>query len=102
MNLLDRVMQHSGKPALRRAFGHDAVYTPVATGAGINTWLMPGTDLEYAGQFSQRAETRYIAQLPLSDIPEPQPGDGVVYSGHTRQVAQLIDNDGLFYKVALR
>lgn len=102
MNLFDAAMASSGKPALRRAFGFDALYTPRATGIGVNTWLIPGTDLDYAGQFSQRAETRLSAEIPISDIPEPQPGDGVVYDGKSYQVAQLLGNDGLFYRVALR
>lgn len=95
-------MTATGKPALRAAFGHDATFTPKATGAAVATWVMPATDLGFAGQFGERAETLSRVELPVSDVPEPQPGDAVAYGGKTYRIDQLLDRDEWFYTVAVR
>ena len=102
MNLFDRAMESVGKPALRAAFGHDAAFTPKATGTPVDTWAMPATDLGLAGQFGERAETLRRVELPASDVPEPQPGDTVTFGGRTYRIDQLVDRDEYFYTVAIR
>lgn len=101
MNLFDAAMTATGLPALRGAFGHDATYTPAATGTPLATWVMAATDLGLAGQFGERAETRRLVEIPVSDVPEPQPGDAVTHGGKAYRVDQLIDRDEWFYTVAL-
>ena len=102
MNLFDTAMTAIGKPAMRAAFGSDATFTPQATGAAIATWVMPATDQAFAGQFGERPEARRLVDLPVSDVPEPQPGDILSYGGSQYRIDQLLDHDEWFYSVALR
>lgn len=102
MSQLDAIMAADGLPALRAVFGDDATYTPQATGMPITTWGVLAPNLGYVGQYAERAESRLVAQLPVTAIPEPQPGDRLIIRGGTYTVAQLLDQSLYLYKVALR
>ena len=94
-------MASAGMPAFRRVLGDDATYTPVA-GEPVATWCIFRHDSELVGQYGERLESRLTAQLPVADVPEPQPGDTVTFGGQTYRIDQLVDRDEYFYTVAVR
>ena len=101
MSQLDAIMAADGLPAILGVFGDPAVYTPQATGTAITTQAIPAHDMGFAGQYAERAEPRLALRFPRADIPEPQPGDSVLYKGTLYRVHQMIDRDGYLYSVAV-
>lgn len=102
MSRFDVILATDGLPILRQMFGEDAVYTRRA-GVQINTWVIHKTDLGFAGQRNIQAETALSVEIPVADLlTDPQPGDSVLFLNRTYRVDQLLDNDGLFYRIAIR
>lgn len=101
MSQLDDIMATVGMPAFRRVLGDDATYTPVA-GDPVMTWVRFRHDSELVGQYGPRPESRLTAQLPVADVPEPQPGDSLTAKGKTYRVDQVISRNDLFVEVAIR
>lgn len=102
MSQFDQMIATRGIPIMRRLFGDEAIYTR-KNGAVISTWVMLATDLGFAGQRDIRPETVRSVELPVADLlTDPQPGDQVTFKAQTYRVDQLLDNDGEFYRVAIR
>lgn len=102
MSQFDAILAQQGIPIMRRLFGDEAVYTR-KDGVEISTWVMLKTDIGFAGQRDIRPETVQSVEIPIADLViDPQPGDHVTFKGQTYRVDQLLDNDGDFYRVAIR
>ncbi len=101
MSLFDTIMATVGMPAIRRVLGDDATYTPVA-GDPVATWCIFRHDSDLVGQYGERLESRLTAQLPVADVPEPQPGDSLIAKGKTYRIDQVIGRDAQFVEVAIR
>lgn len=101
MSQFDDLMAGAGLPAFRRVLGDDATYTPVA-GDPVATWCIFRHDSDLVGQYGERLESRLTAQLPVADVPEPQPGDSLTAKGKTYRVDQVISRNDLFVEVAIR
>jgi len=106
MSRLDTIMQTIGMPALRRNLGDAAVYTPAfappAEPQPVTTWAILNRSSAPVGEFGERMENRLTAQLPKTDVPDPQPGDSLTVGGKTYRIDQTVNDDGLFVKVAIR
>lgn len=101
MSRFDQIMQTVGMPAFRRTLGDAATYTP-AGGAPVATWAMLDRGSDMAGQYGERLENRLTAQLPKTDVPEPQPGDALTVGATAYSIGQTVSDDGLFVTVAIR
>lgn len=102
MSQFDNILVSQGVPIMRQVFGEEALYTR-KDGSEVATWVMPSTDLGFAGQRNIRAETQLSVEIPVADLViDPQPGEHVTFKSKTYVVDQLLDNDGLFFKVAIR
>ncbi len=101
MSQFDDLMATTGMPSFRRVLGDDATYTPVA-GDPVATWCIFRHDSDLVGQYGERLESRLTAQLPVADVPEPQPGDSLTVGGKTYRIDQVARRDGLFVEVAIR
>lgn len=102
MSQFDQIMATRGIPVMRRVLGDEAVYTR-KNGSTINTWVMLTTTLGFAGQRDIRPEIVQSVEIPITDlVSDPQPGDQITVKNVTYRVDQLLDNDGDFYKVAIR
>ena len=101
MSQLDDIMTSVGLPALQKYMGDPATYTP-AGGSPVSTWAMLGYEPAPFGQYVGITEIHRSAELPAADVPDPQPGDVLVVKGLTYRIDQLISNDGLLVKVAIR
>lgn len=101
MSQFDDLMASAGMPAFRRVLGDDATYTP-AGGEPVATWCIFRHNSELVGQYGERLESRLTAQLPVADVPEPQPGDNLTVGGKTYRIDQAARRDGLFVEVAIR
>ena len=102
MSQFNTLFAAQGTPVLRQMFGEAATYTRL-NGSQISTWVMTDTALGFSGQRNIRAETQLTAELPVTDLlTDPQPGEFITHNGKTYRVDQLLDNDGDFYRVAIR
>ena len=91
MSQLDDIMTNVGMPAFRRVLGDDATYTSV-----------PVSGAELAGQYGPMLEVREARDLPVKDVPDPQPGDSLTVNGVTYRIDQALDRSDLFVRVAIR
>jgi hypothetical protein len=106
MSLLSTIMADTGLPALRRAFGADAVYTPPyvapAEPAPVSTWAIVRTRSDLMGQYGPLLEPRVTAQLPKSDVPRPKIGAALVVGAATYRIDQQLEETDFFVTVAVR
>ena len=100
MSQLDDIMTNVGMPAFRRVLGDDATYT--SSSGTIATWAVPVSGAELAGQYGPMLEVREARDLPVKDVPDPQPGDSLTVNGVTYRIDQALDRSDLFVRVAIR
>lgn len=102
MSRLDNIMQTVGMPAFERVMGDPAVYQ-TAGGAPVNTWAILGKSTEYVGEFSDRKQFVEVAELPLSDVPQPLSGAVLTVPGKGEyRIGALLDADDLFCTVSIK
>ena len=104
MSLFSILMTQTGLPALRRAFGEEAVYTPPASSLDepVITWAILRMSSNDVGQYGERLEPRPTAPLPKSDIERPKIGGLLVMGDKTYRIDQQLDESDYFTTVALR
>lgn len=101
MSLLDTIMTNTGMPAFRRVLGDEATYTP-AVGDPVATWSTFSRGSSMEGESSERHEPRFTAKLPISDVPEPKPGDHLTIKSVVYRIDQVIGSNNLFIEVSIR
>lgn len=101
MSTFDTIMSRSGLPAFQRMLGDPVRYTPVG-GGEFPTWGIFARGSVVVGEYGERQELRDSVELPVSDVPAPQPGDRLQISGKTYCVDRVSSNNGLFVTVVLR
>ncbi|MDG4562564.1 MAG: hypothetical protein P9E88_14850 [Candidatus Competibacter sp.] len=95
----DAIMAQTGLPALRRAFGEPVVYSG---SVDVTTWAMVSRNPATVGQFGELIEARITAEIPLADVPDPQPGDTLELGDVEYRVDQVSGDDGYMVTVVLR
>lgn len=93
---VDAIMVQIGLPALRRAFGEPVVYSG---SVDVTTWAMFARSPAPVGEL---IEARIAAALPLTDVPDPQPGDTLMRGDVEYRVDQVSGDDGYTVTVVLR
>ena len=101
MSQFDDIMSGVGMPTLRRMFGDACTYTQVG-GSPIETWCIVREAADLIGEYGERLERRTVAQLPVSAVSTPRPGDTLVTKGRTYRIDQVVGSDDLFVEVAIR
>ena len=95
----DAIMAQTGLPALRRAFGEPIGYSGSVE---VATWAMFSRNPATVGQFGELIEARITAEIPLADVPDPQPGDTLMRGDVEYRVDQISGDDGYLVTVVLR
>lgn len=84
---------------MRRLFGWDVVYSG---SVDADTWAIFTRATATIGQYGEVVEPRITAQLPLADVPDPQPGDTLETGDLEYIVDQVVGNDGYLVEVVVR
>lgn len=101
MSYVDTVIVAALPVPLRANFGDDAIYTPPAPDAPVNTWIILSTSGAMVGEYGETFEPRQTATLPKSDIASPKIGATLTVDTVIYRIDQIVDHDVLFHTVAL-
>ncbi len=106
MSQFATLMRTVGMPAIERALGDAATYTPPYTPpaepAPVETWAIVRTRSDLVGQYGERLEPRITAKLPRADVPRPKIGATLAVGAALYRIDQQLEESDWFITVALR